>query len=122
MSAPEPKGKAEGKPVRTESIRGNARAGEPKPEPDPAAEDTPSGDTRPLDEVSGEYRAFVGRAMDRHEQRALDARRKVEAGEYGLGDWQRDVFAFGAQLWTDASEATGHLANLSRSRVDPKQN
>lgn len=101
----------EGRPVRPESE--SAKAG--------AAKARAGSDVPPLHEASSNYRSFLGEALERHEQRALAARQKVEAGEYGIADWQRDIFAFGAQLWSDATEATGHLADLSRSRVDRPQ-
>ena len=75
----------------------------------------------PLHEVSADYRRFLSESMDRHEERALEARRKIETGEYGFADWQRDLFSFGAQVWSDAVKATSHAADLTRARVDPTQ-
>lgn len=71
-----------------------------------------------LQEASTAYRDFLTTSLKEHERRAVEARTKVEAGEYDLNQWGADLFAFGAQLWSDAIEATGHLVELSNARAD----
>ena len=78
-------------------------------------EGVPEGATPTVEEAVGDWSDHVAAAMQRHTERGLAARTRMTSSGYDAASMQKDMFEFGAQVWTDSLKSVMFAANIARA-------
>lgn len=79
------------------------------------AEGAPEGATPTVEEAVADWSGHIAAAMQKHTERGLAARARVTSSRYDVAAMQKDMFEFGAQVWTDSLKSVMHAANIARA-------
>ena len=77
--------------------------------------EAPEGANPSVEDAVGEWTAYLAAAVQKHSERGLAARQRVKESGYDAAGMQKDMFEYGAQVWTDSLKSVMHLANIARA-------